>query len=101
MRGIKNLRQKESDRIQALKEELEKMGGNLTQTATEIRMAPATLHPSAPVKTHGDHRIAMAFGVLTLIFPDLDIEETEQVSKSFPDFWAQLDAIRKATATKQ
>lgn len=101
LRGIKNLRLKESDRIQALKEELEKMGGNLTQTATEIRMAPATLHPSAPVKTHGDHRIAMAFGVLTLIFPDLEIEEPEQVSKSFPDFWAQLDAIRKATATKQ
>ena len=101
LRGIKNLRLKESDRIQALKEELEKMGGNLTQTATEIRMAPAVLHPSAPVCTHGDHRIAMAFGVLTLRFPNLEIEEPEQVSKSFPDFWTQLDLIRRAAGEKQ
>jgi 5-enolpyruvylshikimate-3-phosphate synthase len=38
----------------------------------------------------------MAFGVLTLLYPDLVIEEPEQVSKSFPDFWTQLNAIRKA-----
>ena len=38
----------------------------------------------------------MAFGVLTLIFPDMVIEEPEQVSKSFPDFWKQLDLIRRA-----
>ena len=101
LRGIKNLRIKESDRIQALKEELEKMGGNLTQTATEIRLAPSTLHPTVPVSTHGDHRIAMAFGVLTLLFPDLVIEEPEQVSKSFPDFWTQLNAIRNNKETLQ
>ena len=99
LRGIKNLRIKESDRIQALKEELEKMGGNLTQTATEIRLAPSTLHPTVPVSTHGDHRIAMAFGVLTLLYPDLVIEEPEQVSKSFPDFWTQLNAIRNNKET--
>ena len=99
LRGIKNLRVKESDRIAALKEELEKMGGNLTQTATEIRLAPALLHPTQPVCTHGDHRIAMAFGVLTLRFPDLVIEEPEQVSKSFPGFWEQLDRIRRTAGS--
>ncbi|MBQ6068930.1 MAG: hypothetical protein IJK84_05450 [Bacteroidales bacterium] len=96
MRGIKNLRLKESDRIQALKEELEKMGATITQTATEVRLAPARLTPHTPVNTHGDHRIAMAFGVLTLIFPNLTIEDPEQVSKSFPDFWHQLSLIRRA-----
>lgn len=101
LRGIKNLRLKESDRIQALKEELEKMGGNLTQNATEIRLSPATLHPTAPVRTHGDHRIAMAFGILTLRYPDIVIEEPEQVSKSFPDFWTQLDLIRRAAGEKK
>ena len=101
LKGIKNLRLKESDRIKALKQELEKMGGVLTQTATEIRLSPATLHPTAPVSTHGDHRIAMAFGVLTLLYPDLVIEEPEQVSKSFPDFWTQLNAIRNNKETIQ
>ena len=96
LRGIKNLRIKESDRISALKEELEKMGATVTQTATEVRLTPAALTPTAPVSTHGDHRIAMAFGVLTLLFPDLVIEDPEQVSKSFPDFWKQLDLIRRA-----
>ena len=101
LKGIKNLRLKESDRIKALKQELEKMGGVLTQTATEIRLSPATLHPTAPVSTHGDHRIAMAFGVLTLLYPDLVIEDPEQVSKSFPDFWTQLNAIRNNKETIQ
>ena len=101
LKGIKNLRLKESDRIKALKQELEKMGGVLTQTATEIRLTPATLHPTAPVSTHGDHRIAMAFGVLTLLYPDLVIEDPEQVSKSFPDFWTQLNAIRNNKETIQ
>ena len=101
LKGIKNLRLKESDRIKALKQELEKMGGVFTQTATEIRLTPATLHPTAPVSTHGDHRIAMAFGVLTLLYPDLVIEDPEQVSKSFPDFWTQLNAIRNNKETIQ
>ena len=101
LKGIKNLRLKESDRIKALKQELEKMDGVLTQTATEIRLSRATLHPTAPVSTHGDHRIAMAFGVLTLLYPDLVIEEPEQVSKSFPDFWTQLNAIRNNKETIQ
>lgn len=96
LRGIKNLRIKESDRISALKEELEKMGATVTQTATEVRLTRSHLTPHAPICTHGDHRIAMAFGVLTLIFPDLIIEDPEQVSKSFPDFWHQLDLIKKA-----
>ena len=44
--------------------------------------------------------LAMAFGVLTLLFPDMVIEEPEQVSKSFPDFWHQLDLIKKAAEGK-
>ena len=100
LRGIKNLRIKESDRISALKEELEKMGATITQTATEVRLAAAGLKPCASISTHNDHRIAMAFGVLTLIFPNMVIEEPEQVSKSFPDFWKQLDLIRRAATNR-
>ena len=38
----------------------------------------------------------MAFGILTLRFPDLVIQDPDQVTKSFPDFWKQLDLIRRA-----
>ena len=43
----------------------------------------------------------MAFGILTLLFPDLVVQDPEQVTKSFPDFWQQLDTIRKASAHHQ
>ena len=98
LRGIKNLRLKESDRIEVLKQELEKLGARVAVTSTELRLAPCRLSPGHPISAHGDHRIAMAFGVLTLLYPDLVIEEPETVTKSFPDFWSQLDAIRKAAS---
>ena len=96
LKGVKNLRVKESDRIQALSEELGKMGCHITQTATEVRMSKTKLTPQGPVDVHGDHRIAMAFGVLTLRYPNLVIKNPECVSKSFPNFWEQLELIRQA-----
>lgn len=96
LKGVKNLRLKESDRIQALSEELGKMGCHITHTATEVRLNPSTLvMPSQPINVHHDHRIAMAFGILTLLFPDLEIEDRESVSKSFPNFWEQLEEVKK------
>ena len=49
--------------------------------------------PIEPVHTYGDHRMAMAFGVLSLLFPNMVIEGKEVVSKSFPDFWNQLALV--------
>lgn len=101
MRGIKNLRLKESDRIDALQKELKAFGANITLTATELRLPSSRLHSATTVCSHSDHRIAMAFGILTLLFPDLVVQDPEQVTKSFPDFWQQLDTIRKASAQHQ
>ena len=70
-------------------------------TTLALSLLIPLVHPTVPVSTHGDHRIAMAFGVLTLLYPDLVIEEPEQVSKSFPDFWTQLNAIRNNKETIQ
>lgn len=92
LRGVKNLRLKESDRIAALAEELRSMGGRIDVSEDEIHIYPSTLAPSRPVRTYGDHRIAMAFAPLVILFPDLLIENTEVVEKSFPDFWRQLQS---------
>lgn len=96
LKGVKNLRVKESDRIQVLSEELGKMGCRINQTATEVRLIPSELKPTQSVDSHGDHRIAMAFGVLTLRYPDLVVNGADTVSKSFPGFWEQLRLIRQA-----
>ena len=96
LKGVKNLRVKESDRLKALQNELLKMNGKMTCTSTETRIIPSELHPTESVNTYNDHRIAMSFGILSLKFPELIIEQPEQVSKSFPNFWEQLTLIRKA-----
>jgi 3-phosphoshikimate 1-carboxyvinyltransferase len=48
------------------------------------------------VSDHNDHRIAMAFGILSLKYPNIKIDNPDVVSKSFPKFWEQLKLIRKA-----
>ncbi|MBQ3983050.1 MAG: hypothetical protein II633_04685, partial [Bacteroidales bacterium] len=94
----KNLRFKESDRLSALQAELKKMGGRMTFSNRVAVITPSQLHASQPVNPHNDHRIAMAFGILSLRYPDLTISDPTVVSKSFPQFWEQLKLIRKAAA---
>lgn len=93
LKGVKNLRIKESDRLSALQTELQKMGGIMICTDTEVQVLPAELHPTEPVSSHNDHRIAMAFGILKLRYPEIVVEQPESVSKSFPQFWDQLQKL--------
>lgn len=94
LKGVKNLRLKESDRLEVLRTELAKMGGKMEIDGGEVEVIPSELNPTQPVEVYNDHRIAMAFGVLTLKYPQLVVAHPETVSKSFPDFWSQLEAIR-------
>ena len=93
--GVKNLRGKESNRLKAIETELNKMGGKVTVTANEMRIASSELTPVQPVETYDDHRIAMAFAPLLLRFPNMKIVNPEIVSKSFPDFWNQLKIVMR------
>lgn len=92
-KGVAHLQQKESDRLIAIQAELSKMGGELVLSSKEATLVPHPLHPVHPVCTYGDHRIAMAFGILKLRFPELVIEHPEVVSKSFPTFWDQMASL--------
>ena len=93
LKGVSNIALKESDRMQAISEELQRMGGNVVCSAEEMVILPSELHPVEPVRTWNDHRIAMAFAPLRLRFPDLQIEAPEVVDKSFPEFWEQFDLV--------
>jgi 3-phosphoshikimate 1-carboxyvinyltransferase len=70
--GISTLKNKETDRIKAVKNELKKLG------------------TSKIIETYQDHRMAMSFAPLSLKYGKLTIKNSEVVSKSYPDFWKDL-----------
>jgi 3-phosphoshikimate 1-carboxyvinyltransferase len=70
--GLKTLKYKETNRIMAVKNELQKLSSNKI------------------IETYKDHRMAMGFAPLSLKFGELKIQDSEVVSKSYPDFWEDL-----------
>ena len=79
--------------MEAITTELRRMGGKVNATGEELHILPAELKPTEMVRTYGDHRIAMAFAPLRLLFPDLQIENPEVVGKSFPEFWEEFEKV--------
>ncbi|MBR1784295.1 MAG: 3-phosphoshikimate 1-carboxyvinyltransferase [Bacteroidales bacterium] len=95
LRGVSNIALKESDRMVAITTELRRMGASVEAGGEEMTIHPATLAPTEPVHTYGDHRIAMAFAPLRLLHPDLVIESPEVVDKSFPEFWDEMAKVEQ------
>ncbi len=90
--GTARLRLKESDRISAMKAELEKFGVSLTADENSVVIGSEGLSaPKERIHGHNDHRIVMANALLLTLFGG-EIEGAEAVSKSFPDFF---DIIKK------
>jgi 3-phosphoshikimate 1-carboxyvinyltransferase len=93
LRGIKRLRLKESDRITSMVEGLSRMGVK-TESSDKIMIIHGGAPEGAVIDTHDDHRIAMAFGVLGLAARgETTIKDAECVSKSYPDFWEDLEIL--------
>ncbi len=95
LKGTKRLKIKESDRGEAMKEELLKFSADVTVLDDEIIVKKSTLKvPHAMLSSHNDHRIAMALSVLCLSFGG-SISGFEAVNKSYPEF---LNDIKKLGA---
>ncbi|NRD21344.1 3-phosphoshikimate 1-carboxyvinyltransferase [Winogradskyella eckloniae] len=93
MVGLHTLKIKETDRLVALKTEIEKLGGNVTITDATLHLQPAqAIKADVAIATYNDHRMAMAFAPLGLK-TTLKIENADVVSKSYPQFWEDLTAI--------
>ena len=93
--GVANLRHKETDRLEALRRELLKLGcvaeiegGSVI--SWEGRRMPVSEMPA--IDTYGDHRMAMAFAPLSVFVPGIVIRDIEVVEKSYPRFWDDLRA---------
>lgn len=91
--GLHTLKIKETDRLVALKTELEKLGAEVRITDASLTLKPASaITPNVTVETYNDHRMAMAFAPLAFR-TDLEINNAEVVSKSFPNFWQLMAAV--------
>ncbi len=95
IRGIRHLRDKESDRVHVAATELARLGVGVEEREDALVIhAPAELRP-ARIRTYDDHRVAMAFGTLGLVVDGIEIEDPGCVAKSFPGFWDELDRFRR------
>lgn len=91
--GLHTLKIKETDRLLALKTEIEKLGGMVTITTNSLHLkASNNLKSQVAIATYNDHRMAMAFAPLALK-TSLIINDAEVVSKSYPGFWNDLKTI--------
>ena len=91
--GLHTLKIKETDRLEALKNELTKLGANVSVTNDSLTLEPSEkINKNISIKTYQDHRMAMAFAPLALIVPII-IEEAEVISKSYPTFWDDLKSV--------
>ncbi len=93
MTGLHTLKIKETDRLVALKTELEKLGAEVTISDATLHLQSShKIESGVKIATYKDHRMAMAFAPLGLKTAIL-IENAEVVSKSYPQFWEDFKTI--------
>lgn len=91
--GLHTLKIKETDRLVALKTEIEKLGGEVEITNKSLHLAASnTIKNGVSIATYNDHRMAMAFAPLALK-TNIIIQDATVVSKSYPTFWDDLKSI--------
>ena len=91
--GLHTLKIKETDRLEALKIEIEKFGATVYITEDSLQLEPAkNLITDVSIDTYNDHRMAMAFAPL-VTKTNLQINDAMVVSKSYPDFYQDLKNI--------
>ncbi|MBW2650724.1 MAG: 3-phosphoshikimate 1-carboxyvinyltransferase [Deltaproteobacteria bacterium] len=92
--NISHLRLKESNRIEALVNELNRTGIDAKELEDGLVITGGTPH-GAEIETYDDHRIAMSFAIAGLATEGIKIKNRKCVNKSFPEFWDVLDQLYK------
>ena len=93
LRGIAHLRLHETDRLAALANEINNLGGDVTEGPGELLIKPAKLVASQIFKSYEDHRMATAGAIIGLAVKDLSVENIETTKKTLPDFpgmWQEM-----------
>ncbi|GAB4364369.1 MAG: 3-phosphoshikimate 1-carboxyvinyltransferase [Calditrichia bacterium] len=84
--NLTHLRLKESDRLQSIAENIERLGGRAAVDKADLHVIPQPLHGGL-LPSYNDHRIAMSFAMAGLRVPGVRIEGYTCVRKSYPQFW--------------
>ena len=88
------LRFKESDRLMATADVLNKLGGNVTETADGLVIHGVPGFTGGHVESHNDHRIAMAVAIASMrASGKIILDGAEAVNKSYPHFWEDFTAM--------
>lgn len=99
IRGAEELRVKESDRLALVASNLERLGARCRELADGLEVTGSTGPLQGRVETGGDHRIAMAFGLLSVV-PEcrVEVDDPGCVEVSYPDFWRDLERVAGGAA---
>ncbi|MDP9455518.1 MAG: 3-phosphoshikimate 1-carboxyvinyltransferase [Actinobacteria bacterium] len=93
IRNVEHTRHQETDRISAVATELTRLGAKINEYPHGIHIIPQKIRP-ASVRTYDDHRMAMGFAVTGLVAGGVRIQNPACVTKTFPDYFEKLDALR-------
>jgi 3-phosphoshikimate 1-carboxyvinyltransferase len=94
IRGIASARVKETDRVHATYTELKRLGVQVEEHEDGMTIYPSQTFKPAIIQTYNDHRMAMAFSLIGLRSGGVTIENPACVSKTFPNYFEVLDALR-------
>jgi 3-phosphoshikimate 1-carboxyvinyltransferase len=92
VRGIAHARLKESDRIAVVAGNLRRLGVEVAEWPNRLTVTPGPVRPGL-VHCHRDHRIAMAFSVLGLRAPGIELDDPACVGKTFPEFHQEFGRL--------
>jgi 3-phosphoshikimate 1-carboxyvinyltransferase len=93
IKNVAHTRLQETDRLWAVATELNRLGIGTQTTSSSIRIIPDQVQ-SGVVRTHGDHRMAMAFAVTGLVASGIRIGDPGCVTKTFPGYFGALESLR-------
>ncbi len=92
IRNIGHIRHKETDRIAAIVTELRKLNVQVDEFPDGVKIYPSPVRAAA-VDTYDDHRMAMAFSVIGLVVPGIQINDPGCTRKTFPDFFTRFEKL--------
>jgi len=93
LHGIAHLRMHETDRVSALANEINKLGGSVTEGPAELIIKPAPMKSNQIFNTYEDHRMATAGAIIGLAVEGLIVENIETTRKTLPDFPGMWQAM--------
>lgn len=96
IKNVAHIRKQECDRIHAISVNLRALGVEVVEFEDGVTITPDPAKPlhGATIQTFGDHRVAMAFSLVGLRVPGVEIDDPNCVSKTFADYWTALEGYQ-------